>query len=223
MSVRRPSLIGLALILTAPLWGKNKEEKTLPIYVLTARTVAVIVDPQAGVDVEDPRANQVAQKDVETAVANWGRFEMVMRPEAADLVIVVRKGHGRLVNETIPDSRQNNRAGVINPTDNGLQVGVQHDGAPPNVGSMPGSTPNEQPASGTTQIRIPQQQGPQMELGGMEDSFAVYQGGRSGSMLGPPAWRKDEKDGLRSHKVPVVDEFRKAVAEADKAAAAKKP
>ena len=85
MGVRRLSLIGIVLILSAPLWGKSKEEKTLPVYVLTARTVAVIVDPQAGVDAEDPRANQVAQKDVETALANWGRFEMVMRPELADL------------------------------------------------------------------------------------------------------------------------------------------
>ena len=73
---------------------------------------------------EDPRANQVAQKDVETALTNWGRFEMVMRPEVADLVIVVRKGHGRLVDETIPDSRQNSRAGVINPTNNGIRLGL---------------------------------------------------------------------------------------------------
>lgn len=222
MSVRRLSLITMALVLSAPMWGKSKEEKALPIYVLTAHTVAVIVDPQAGVDVEDPRANQVAQKDVETALANWGRFEMVMRPEVADLVIVVRKGHGRLVDETIPDSRQNSRAGVINPTNNGIQVGAEH-GPPPNPGSVSGNGPDESPAPSVTQIPMPQQQGPQMEMGGVEDSFAVYEGGRSGSMLGPPAWRKDEKDGLRSHNVPVVDEFRKAVAEADKAAAAKKP
>jgi hypothetical protein len=221
MGVRRLSLIGIVLILSAPLWGKSKEEKTLPVYVLTARTVAVIVDPQAGVDAEDPRANQVAQKDVETALANWGRFEMVMRPELADLVIVVRKGHGRLVDETIPDSRQNSRAGVINPTNNGIQVGAQH--GSPNPGSAPGNGPDESPAPNTAQVPMPQQQGPQMEVGGVEDSFVVYQGGRSGEMLGAAAWRKDEKNGLRSHNVPVVDEFRKAVAEADKAAGAKKP
>ena len=132
MSVRRLSLIATGLVLAAPLWGKSKEEKTLPTYVLTAHTVAVLVDPQAGIDIEDPRANQIAQKDVETALANWGRYEMVMRPEAADLVIVIRKGHSRLVDETIPDARQNNRAGVINPTDNGIQIGAQH-GPPTNV------------------------------------------------------------------------------------------
>jgi hypothetical protein len=220
MSVRRPSLIAMALVLSAPMWGKNKEEKTLPIYVATAHTVAVMVDPQAGVDVENPRANQVAQKDVETALANWGRFEMVMRPEKADLVIVIRKGHRRLVDETLPDSRQNSRAGVINPTDNGIQVGAQH-GQPPNTDGMPGDS---QGPPGTSPMARPGSGSPsQVEVGGVEDSFVVYQGGRSDPTLNTVAWRKDEKDGLHSHNVPVVDEFRNAVAEADKAAAAKKP
>lgn len=220
MSVRRLSLIATALVLAAPMWGKSKEEKTLPIYVLTAHTVAVMIDPQAGIDAEDPRANQIAQKDVETALANWGRYEMVMRPEAADLVIVIRKGHSRLVDETIPDARQNNRAGVINPTDNGVQIGAQH-GQPTNVGGFPGDV---QGGPGTNQVARPQQGSPsQMEIGGAEDSFVVYQGKRSDPMDGPAAWRKEEKDGLHSHDVPVMAEFRKAVAAADKAAAAKKP
>jgi hypothetical protein len=184
MSVRRLSLIATGLVLAAPLCGKSKEEKTLPIYVLTAHTVAVLVDPQAGIDVEDPRANQIAQKDVETALANWGRYQMVMRPEEADLVIVIRKGHGRLVDETMPDARQNNRAGVINPTDNGIQIGAQH-GQPPNTGGMPGDS---QVGPGTNQVPRPQQ-GPQsqMEIGGVEDSFVVYEGKRSNPMDSPAA------------------------------------
>jgi hypothetical protein len=220
MSVRRLSLISAGLVLAAPLWGKSKEEKTLPVYVVTAHTVAVIVDPQAGIDVEDPRANQIAQKDVETALANWGRYEMVMQPAVADLVIVIRKGHGRLVDDTIPDARQNNRAGVINPTDNGIQVGAQH-GPPPVPG--PGDT-QDAPASATQQPQMPRPGSqPQLEVGGTEDSFVVYQGRRSDPTDGPTVWRKEEKDGLHSHDVPVMAEFRKAVAAADKAAAAKKP
>jgi hypothetical protein len=219
MSVRRLGLIATGLVLAAPVWGKSKEEKTLPTYVATAHTVAVIVDPQAGIDVEDPRANQIAQKDVETALANWGRFEMVMQPAVADLVIVIRRGHGRLVDETIPDARQNNRAGVINPTDNGIQVGAQH-GPPPVPG--PGDTQDAPPSA--TQPQMPRQSSqPQLEVGGKEDSFVVYQGGRSDPTDGPAAWRKDEKDGLHSHDVPVMAEFRKAVAAADKAAGSKKP
>jgi hypothetical protein len=205
------TLFAASLVLVVPMLAKSKDEKILPAYVLTAHTVAVIVDPQAGIDVEDPRANQVAQKDVETAIANWGRFEMVMRPEVADLVIVIRRGHGRLVDDTIPDSRQNNRPGVINPTENGAQIGAQH--GQPNGAGLPGATQG-----------MPQQNPqPQLEVGGVEDSFTVYQGGRSDPTDGPAAWRRDEKDGLHSHDVPAVEEFRKAVAAADKAAAAKKP
>jgi hypothetical protein len=217
MSIRRLSLIAAALVLAAPVWGKSKEEKTLPTYVLMAHRVVVMVDPQAGIDVEEPRANQIAQKDVETALANWGRYEIVMGQEAADLVIVIRKGHERLVDDTIPDPRQNNRAGVINPTDNGIQIGAQH-GPPPNAGGVPGSLPS------ATQPQMPQQgPQPQLEVGGKEDSFAVYQGGRVDPTDGPVVWRKEEKDGLHSHDVPLMAEFRKAVAAADKAAATKKP
>ena len=220
MRVRGATLLAAGFVLAVPVFSalaKNKSEKTLPAYVLTAHTVAVMVDPAAGIDPEDPRANQVAQKDVETALANWGRFEMVMRPEYADLVIVVRKGHGRLADATIPDARQNNRAGVINPTDNGIQIGAQR-GQPPNMSGVPGET--SQPNS--PQQPQPQRE-PQMELGAMDDSFVVYQGKRSDPTDGPQAWRRDEKDGLHSHDVPAVAEFRKAVVEADKAAAAKKP
>jgi hypothetical protein len=145
---------------------------------------------------------------------------MVMRPEVADLVIVIRKGHKRLVDDTIPDARQNNRAGVINPTDNGIQVGAQQ-GRPPNVGGMPGDSQSD---PGTSQMGRPQQGPPsQMEIGGVEDSFVVYEGKRSSPTDGPVAWRKEEKDGLHSHDVPVMAEFRKAVAAAEKAAATKHP
>ena len=99
----------------------KSKDKSLPPYILAAHTVAVVVDPSAGVDVEDPRANQVAQKDVATALANWGRFQPVIGATGADLIIVIRKGHRRLADATISDPAQNNRPGMINPTDNGAK------------------------------------------------------------------------------------------------------
>ena len=45
------------------------------------------MDPTAGVSIEDPRGNQVAQKDVETALMDWGRYEPVMGADGADLLI----------------------------------------------------------------------------------------------------------------------------------------
>jgi hypothetical protein len=209
----------VGLLAAVPVLAKSKD-KTLPPYILQARTVAVIVDPSAGIDPDDPRANQVAQKDVETALMNWGRFTPVMRAEGADLIIVVRKGHGRLVDATITDPRQNNRAGVINPTDNGVGIGAQN-GRPPNLGGSP-----DGPMQPGSQSQVPQSQRipqTQMEIGGEDDSFTVFEGGVAKPLNGAPGWRYMAPDGLRSRSVPAVEEFRKAVAAAEKAAAAKKP
>jgi hypothetical protein len=203
-------LLVMGLLVVNYGFAKKKTKSTMPAYVLNARTVAVMIDPDAGVSVDDPRANEVAQKDVETALANWGRFAPQLSTQGVDLIIVVRKGHERLVNETINDPRQNSRPGSVNTTDNGISVGAQH-GQPSN-GDASADSAGE--ASH-----------PQMEIGDTDDTFTVYEGGGSGDVLSKdPAWRYVAKDGLRSHSVPAVDAFREAVAEADKAAAAvKKP
>jgi hypothetical protein len=214
------TLVILGLLAAAPAPAKSKD-KTLPPYILQAHTVAVVIDPSSGIDVEDPRANQVAQKDVETALANWGRFSPVIGYADADMIIVIRKGHGRVADATISDPRQNDRAGVINPTDTGVSGGVQR-GPQPNLGSgdprYPGAT-----APGGTPTQLPSTPHPQLEVGGAEDWFIVYEGKVPKPLDGTPGWRYVAQDGLHSHNVPAVEEFRKAVAAADKAAAAKKP
>lgn len=211
MQKRIAASVVVGLLIATCAVAKNKTEKTLPDYILHARTVAVLVDPKAGIAVEDPWANQVAQKDVETALLNWGRFFPVLSAQEADLIIVIRKGHGRLVDDTISDPRQNNRAGVINPTDNGVGMGAQHGRQP--TTSAPGVSDNGSQGSAPTQ----------MEIGSVEDTFLVYKGGVDHPLDSPVGWRYTAKDGLRPHTVPAVDEFRKALAAADKAAAAKHP
>jgi hypothetical protein len=65
-----------------------------------------------------------------------------------------------------------------------------------------------------------------MEIGGVDDSFTVFDGRVAKPLNGAPGWRYMAPDGLRSHSVPAVEEFRKAVAAGEKAAAAaaaKKP
>jgi hypothetical protein len=62
-----------------------------------------------------------------------------------------------------------------------------------------------------------------MEIGAVEDSFVVHKGDDLDPEDGPVGWRYVAKDGLRPHTVPAVDEFRKALAAAEKAAAAKQP
>jgi hypothetical protein len=51
----------------------------------------------------------------------------------------------------------------------------------------------------------------------------VFDGKVEKPLDGAPGWRYMARDGLRPHNVPAVDEFRKAVAAAEKAAAAKNP
>ncbi len=192
------------------------KDKSLPPYILAARTVAVIVDPEAGMDPEDPRANEIARKDVETALANWGRFLPMTSAQGADLIIVIRKGHGRLADTTISDPAQNNRPGMVNPTDNGIGAGAQNGRVNPNVGgSAPYGGGNQYP-----QAQVPH---PQTEIGGQDDSFVVLDGKMARPLDGVPGWKYMRQDGLRPHNVPAVEEFRKAVVEAEKAAAAKNP
>jgi hypothetical protein len=186
--------------------AKNKAEKNVPDYILRAKTVTVMVDPKAGIDLDDPRANQVAQKDVETALLNWGRFQPVIYTQGVDLIIVIRKGHKQVVDTTISDPRQNNRIGVINPTTNGVSVGGQHGSG----AGMPDATAHDSAH-------------PQTEVGTTEDAFFVYNGDTQNPLDAPAGWSYFAKDGLRSHSVPAVDEFKKAVAAGDKALAARHP
>jgi hypothetical protein len=200
---RSVALIAAFLLLTATGFGKDKKKPILPAYVLTARTVTVIIDPQAGISVDDPRANEIARKDVETALLKWGRFDVRMDGQGVDLVIVIRKGHGRAVEPTISNPRQNNPAGSIDPYDNGIGIGAQHGRAPDSpVPTSAGQTPH-----------------PQIEAGSTQDYFAVYRGDIEKPLDAPAAWRCIATDALQSPSVPAVDRFRKVIADAEKAAA----
>ena len=220
MKGRLSALMTMGLMIAVPGLAKGKD-KLLPPYILLARTVAVIIDPSAGIDPEDPRANQVAQKDVETALMNWGRFQPILSTAEADMIIVIRKGHGRMADATISDPRQNDRAGVINPTDSGIGVGAQR-GSQPNLGGADGARypQGATPSPGSApppQSQVPQ---PQLEIGGADDSFTVYEGKVAKPLNGAPGWKYVAPDGLHSHNVPAVDAFKKAVAAGEKAAAA---
>jgi hypothetical protein len=204
----RRSFSGFAvatLLLAGSALAKDSEKGALPATVLRAKTVAILVDPDAGVSLTDPQANQVAQRDVEAAMANWGRFQPVLSTEGAELLIVVRRGHDKLVDETIHDPRQNNRPGSVTPSNDGIGIGVQH-GRPPNPIS-PGNSDSDTHG------------GSQMEVGAVNDSFAVYQNQADDPLSRPAVWRYDTKGALKPHSVPAVEQFRKAIAVADKIAA----
>jgi hypothetical protein len=178
MPKRAVLALGACLLVVSFAGAKNKTEKGVPEYILRAKTVYVMVDPGAGIDVEDPRANQVAQKDVETALLNWGRFQPVILTQSVDLIIVIRKGHKQVADTTISDPRQNNRPGLIDPRTNGVSVGGQHG----NGAGMPDAS-----AHGPAH--------PQTEVGTTEDTFYVYNGDSERPLDGPVGWSYVAKDG----------------------------
>lgn len=195
------ALIVMMACMVATAKGKDKNKVVLPADVLQARTVLVLVDPDAGMAVDAPIANRTAQEDVEKALMNWGRFQMALNVSDADLIITVRKGNGKLAQPTVGGIPTNNRPVIFEPTDSGVRGGI-HTGTT----STPGDPTSDQPG-------MPR---PQTEVGPTQDMFVVYRGRRDSPLDSPPVWRFGAKDALRSPGVPAVDEFRKTIIEAEK-------
>lgn len=183
--------------------AKDKKKSLLPNKVLQAETVLVVIDPQAGTDAAAPLANSTARDDVEKALMSWGRFRMANDVSDADLVISVRKGNGKAVQPTIGGIPNNNRPIIFQPSDSGGRVGVSRGTPPPIGGGESAGAPYPQPT-------------PQIEAGPTQDMFAVFLGRRANPLEAPAIWRYEAKGALRSPAVSTVDEFKKAITEAEK-------
>jgi hypothetical protein len=181
--------------------GKDNKKILLPQDVLQARTVLVVIDPDAGVSLDSPNANRTAQDSVEKALMKWGRFELATDVSTADLIISVRKGSGKMAQPTIGGIPSNNRPVIFQPTESGGRVGGTR-GTPPMAGD-PTAHQSPDPA-------------PQVEVGSANDMFAVYRGKRDDALDAPAVWRYTAKGALNSPEVPAVDAFRKLIVEAEK-------
>jgi hypothetical protein len=196
----RTRLILPLLVLCASLTLTGNDKKAvLPAYVLNARTVLVLIDPDAGTSMTSPLANKKAQDDVEKALMKWGRLKPVLDGLTADLVITVRRGSDKVAQPRIGGLPTNDRPVVVQPTDSGIRLGGQKGQAPGTETSPRDTTP-----------------GPQVEVAPRVDIFAVYEGNVGNPLERPAVWRYVNKDALRSPSVPAVDEFRKAIEEAEK-------
>jgi hypothetical protein len=206
-----PRLLAVTVIVlcSALASGKDKKKSILPADVLKARTVLVVIDPSAGVDVANPNVNRIARADVEKALDQWGRFTLVQEGFTADLVMVVRKGNGRLAQSTIGGTPINGAPPVsgrttTSPSETTARGGVRW-----------GGNPND-PSSAGTGPSSPQ---PQLESGPPLDMLTVYRGSPNPNFSpldSPPVWRYYRKDALDSPSVPAVDAFRKDVTESEK-------
>jgi hypothetical protein len=204
-------LLAVTAIILCSALASAKKKAILPADVLRARTVLVIVDPTAGVDVRDPNANRAARTDVEKALDQWGRFTLVQEGLTADLVITVRKGNGKLIQPTIGGTPINGTPPVSGGTTS-TPTQMTTRGA---VRLGPGS-PND-PSNAGTQPSTPE---PQIEAGSPQDMFVVYRGSKDDPYWSPldtpPVWRYSGKDALSSPSVPAVEVFRKLIADSEK-------
>lgn len=205
----RLCLLALTLLLITPATAKDKKKSTLPEDVLRAQTVRVVIDPDAGEPLDQPNANAVARDNVEKALMEWGRFRLVMDGQESDLVISVRTG-SQSARPTIKGGPIDQRPGVGQSTDSSIRIGAQQ-----------GRPPMSDPST------YPQNQGPRIsnEVGPSEDMFTVYRANMSDPLDSPPVWRYIRKDCLRvtATQVPAVEEFRKAIADAEKPKVPKTP
>ena len=193
--IGRRSVVGLVLLLgCVAASGKNKKKVVLPDDVLAAQTVLVVIDPNAGEPIDAPLANRNARDDVKRALRNWGRFRVVVNESEADLIVSVCKGSGKIAHPTVG--------------------GIPNDR--PVIDQPPGTGPGIGGGRGYPGATVPPGPHPEVAMGDSDDTFLVYRGKRDHPLDSSPVWRYIAKDGLRSPGVPAVDEFRKAIVEAEK-------
>jgi hypothetical protein len=202
-----PSRISVVLVflllLASQIDAKNKKKQLLPDDVLRAQRVMVVIHPDASEALTNPMANRSAQDAVERAIAKWGRFNLAVDPQTADLIIAVRKGNksGPVISHSPADDRP-----VI------YQPGVPEArvGQPQQPGRRPDLT---EPLPGA-----PGDRGPQLgsQMGSSDDTFEVYRGGGEYPLDAAPVWRYIAKGSLDAPQVDAVEQFRKAIEESEK-------
>jgi hypothetical protein len=198
----------LTLLLASAGSAKDKSKAALPADVLNARTVLVVINPEAGESLTDPNANVQARADVEKALTKWGRFDLVMEARSADLVIAVRRGSGKAVTPTVKGGPLDQQPVILQPQDGSIRIGGRR-GRPDDVTSSETGSSDPSPHI-------------QTEVGSKDDRFEVYRGGVIYPLDSSPVWRYIAKDALRAPSVAAVEQFRKAIDQAMQAAAKKK-
>ena len=197
------SRIALLIVVAFASVTLAKDKKNLlPAYVLNARTVLVMIEPDAGAPITDLTGNKKALDEVERAISKWGWLTPVQDAQTADLIITIRKGHDRLVEPTIGGGPVNDRPVVVQSTDSSVRVAGR--GRQPDSSADPTNAPRNPSVH------------PQTEIGSANDSFTVYQGKVERPLEGAPMWRYVGKNALRGPNVAAVTEFRKAVEETQK-------
>jgi hypothetical protein len=203
MPFRLASALLVAVLLASTAPAKDKKKPLLSPYILRARTAVVVIDPDVGEPLDEPNANANARTAVEKALLEWGRFDLLSQGQETDLIIVVRTGNGKAMRPTMKGGAIDQRPVSAESTDSTIRIGAQHGQPPPLEGGQSIPDPNRGPHVSN-------------EVGPSEDMFEVYRGDVPNPLDSMVVWRHIAKDCLREPKVTAVEEFRKAIAEAEK-------
>ena len=198
MTQRLFTLLALILLLTCPALPKQKKPR-IPDYVLHAETVIVAIEPDTGEPLDNPKANEQVRQNVERALTQWGRFRVVPDGQQSDLVVGLRIGNDKPVSPTMKGG----------PFDDNIRIGQRSQGPP--LGGEPRPDTDGR--------------GPHItnEVGPTPDSFSVYRGSVANAFGSSALWHYTAKDCLRAPEIKAVEEFRKAITDAEKAKTANTP
>jgi hypothetical protein len=187
---------------------KQPISQTYQRDILDARTIAVVAYPSGSA--EDSQENQRCRLEVQNALRDWGKYQVVPDAGVTDLIMVVRKGHAQAATIGGPTGPG---PVVVGPVDSGVNIGV-HRGQNPPLSRTDSSHASSRPLPGS-------------EIGSPDDLLEVYRGrqplpddaSRDATeypLDENPIWVYTAKDALKSPKIEAVAVFRKAVEAAEK-------
>jgi hypothetical protein len=175
---------------------KKEGKRELPDQVLAAQFIYVTGWHGDDHDWRTPSEERSAIVRVQRAVQTWGRYRLVYYPDQADIMMVVKPGH-------------------VGAVQGGIHVGLGGPEYPtPRVGGGAGGTADANPAG----------MGIGAEGGSPDDYLMIALQPSYQPVQASYIWKASAKDGLDPGKIKLLEDFKRAVEESEKArAAAKKP
>ncbi|HTV14074.1 MAG TPA: hypothetical protein VME68_05120 [Acidobacteriaceae bacterium] len=208
-------------VATAP--AKNKKEAVPPSF---CQAKSVYVQTSSG-DPQGPGATAEDRADANALIAqlqNWKRYTVVMQPQQADLIWVVRSGrglaHGAGNNGMGPNGGSTTQdASGIGGTPSGPGTSRSGQGGMSGAGGQGGMNGS----GGQEGVNGPGGQGDSMEPGGRgnrggapnisvpDDVLAIFQLPAGGGPLSSPLWQRNQQGGLDMPKMQLFEQIRSAV------------
>jgi hypothetical protein len=197
--MRRALLLLIIFSVALNSFGQKKKKdakRELPDHVLAAQFIYVTGWHGDDHDWRTPPEERSAIVRVQKAIQTWGRYRLVYYPDQADLMMVVKPGHFGAVQ-------------------GGVHVGLGGPEYPtPRVGGGAGGTADANPTG----------MGVGGEGGSPDDYLMIALRPSYQPVESSYIWKASAKNGLEGEKIRLLEDFKRAVDESEKArAAAKKP